>query len=1157
MKLTRLVLSGFKSFADRVELTFEDGITSIVGPNGCGKSNISDAVRWVLGEQRARILRGARMEDIIFQGTTKRKPTNVAEISLHFDNSDASLPISYREVVVTRRLTRTGLSEYLLNQQPVRLRDIQDLLRGTGLGSEGGVVIEAQKIDRLLSDRTDERRALFEEAAGISLYRDRKTTTERRLDKTLEDLRRLDDLISEIQTQVRSLARQRGRAERHKKLTEERFGIVMTLARRQLAQFDEQAAALRKQEQEVSEALPRHRERLSLNEREREERIQARATAEAQRTEIERHLAQGRLEVGKLEGNLQLANERLKNAAERKARALEERAHAEALASRATHEKEAAAAERKAATDARESVQTELDLRATDERATRDRLMGQRERVRGLEDSLQEQAETTSALAVESEALERDLTDLRSQEREATTRTRESETFRKEALSRLETAAAELARRRQTEDRASAELEGARHALAAMKEREAAILVERRGVEERRTQLSVRRDALEALERDRAGLAPGARKLLEDQDKFPDGAILGPLSDFLRTSGRGAEVAERMLVEWLHAVVVRDENTVEAVRRWHADEQPGPLLLLPVNPGPKANGDAPRDLILEIADPARSWALALLAGNVSLDEGASAIRRPNGAVFLPGMEDSSGPLQRRAELERLSEEFAAAESDVKRLGQDAETAARELLEAERHFDAAVQSAEEARRALHEIKATHADCERDAQRSERELNEASETLVRLGDRLEERTDRLRVVNAELQKLRSGRTQAEVELEKQRSLLNSLETEQEAARENRVHWQVEEAQLSAREEAARERESRAERSLQDATTEMESLEHEISDISDSVSQTETQRAEWSDQLAERTTVVAELEAAASAGEQEVRAADEALHLSDRELEEARTKVQDLSETAHRVELEQAEIGGRRNTIVERVETEWRMPLAELLEAAPEVEGDDEALHAEAELLADRLQAAGPVNPLAAQEHDEEKKRVEFLETQRDDLVEARTSLLQALREIDETARALFTTMFSAVRENFKQVFLTLFEVGECDVRLVDEDDPLNSEIEIRAAPRGKRTQHIDLLSSGERALVAISLLFAIFLVKPSPFCLLDEVDAPLDDSNVQRFLRLLDEFKADTQFIVITHNPRTMQTADAVYGVTMQEPGVSSIVGVRLGEHATIA
>ena len=275
---------------------------------------------------------------------------------------------------------------------------------------------------------------------------------------------------------------------------------------------------------------------------------------------------------------------------------------------------------------------------------------------------------------------------------------------------------------------------------------------------------------------------------------------------------------------------------------------------------------------------------------------------------------------------------------------------------------------------------------------------------------------------------------------------------------------------------------------------------------------------------------------------------------ELEEARNTVQRVGDELHHVELEYTEIAGRRNAIVERMEAEWHRPLAELLEAAPEVEGDDEPLQEEAARLDEKIQAAGLVNPLAAQEHDEERKRLEFLETQREDLAEARASLQQALGEIDDTARAMFTETFDAIRENFKKVFLTLFDVGDCDVRLTDEHDPLGADIEIRAAPRGKRTQRIHLLSSGERALVAISLLFAIYLTKPSPFCLLDEVDAPLDDSNVQRFLHLLTEFKSDTQFIVITHNPRTMQTADAVYGVTMQEPGVSAIVGVRLGEHA---
>src|SRR5882762_223511 len=244
MKLLKLELSGFKSFADTVALEFDEGVTAIVGPNGCGKSNVSDSVRWVLGEQSARLLRGGKMEDVIFQGSAARRPVNITEVSLFLDNSDGDLPIAYREVVVTRRLSRSGQSDYLLNGSPVRLRDIQDLLRGTGLGSDAGVVIEAKMIDLLLSDRADERRSLFEEAAGIGLYRDRKHSTERRLEETALDLQRLEDLIAEVQTQVRSLARQRGRAERYGKMIEERFGVAMTLVRREIEDFDLSLGAL-------------------------------------------------------------------------------------------------------------------------------------------------------------------------------------------------------------------------------------------------------------------------------------------------------------------------------------------------------------------------------------------------------------------------------------------------------------------------------------------------------------------------------------------------------------------------------------------------------------------------------------------------------------------------------------------------------------------------------------------------------------------------------------------------------------------------------------------------------------------------------------------------------------------------------------------------
>src|SRR5205809_596482 len=284
MRLTRLELSGFKSFAGAVELPFEAGVTAIVGPNGCGKSNISDAVRWVLGEQSPRLLRGGKMEDVIFQGSTGRRPVNVAEVSLVFDNSDGSLPIAYQEVVVTRRLSRSGQSEYMLNRSPVRLRDIQDLFRGTGLGADAAVVMEAKMIEALLSEKAEERRALFEEAAGIGLYRDRKKSTERRLEETAVDLARLEDLIAEVQTQVRSLARQRGRAERYGKMIEERFGIAMTLVRRELEDFDLSLGALGVRARELAETLPAARARLTDAERQREARVQARHTAQARRT---------------------------------------------------------------------------------------------------------------------------------------------------------------------------------------------------------------------------------------------------------------------------------------------------------------------------------------------------------------------------------------------------------------------------------------------------------------------------------------------------------------------------------------------------------------------------------------------------------------------------------------------------------------------------------------------------------------------------------------------------------------------------------------------------------------------------------------------------------------------------------------------------------
>jgi len=1159
MRLTRLELSGFKSFAGGVELPFDAGVTAIVGPNGCGKSNISDAVRWVLGEQSPRLLRGGKMEDVIFQGSTGRRPVNVAEVSLVFDNADGTLPLAYQEVVVTRRLSRSGQSEYLLNRSPVRLRDVQDLLRGTGLGADAAVVMEARMIEALLSEKAEERRALFEEAAGIGLYRDRKKSTERRLEETAADLARLDDLVSEVQTQVRSLARQRGKAERYGTMIEERFGIALTLVRRELEDLDLALGALGKRATELTAALPGERARLAEAERTREARAQARHTAEARRTEVERRLNDAKLEVGRLEGDLALAAERLHNAGQRRAKAALDRASSETRAARADREREAVAAECGAAEGDLAAVQRELANRTTLEQEVRDRLLAQRAAVRELEEDLQRRAEAFRALEGERAALERERAELHQQLGQASQERSTRDAAERTAAAEASTLAQRATARARAATAAAEAVVQARRRVAGLKEQETHDRAARRQAEEAVAQVTARRDALADLERERVGLAPAAQALLRDKAHFGD-AVVGPLSDFVRTSRRDAELAERLLGEWLHAVLVRDAAAIDAVRHWHDQVRPGPLVLLPCVPGPRLAADGhPLQERLRVDGPATAWVQALLAGHEVLDgsRGAgAALRRPNGAVFLDGGpatgSGAGGPLQRRAELEALEQDVREAEAARGRATAALEYTLAELAKADAAFTAAGAEAEQARQAELEAGALKGDAERAAAHAQREATDAAAQVERLSRRLGEVEARLATLHGELERHEVERVRLDERLGAERARLAEIEAQQEAAREQRVQWQVDAAQVEARLATARERAARAAADAEEARHQGASLAGEIAAIDHDTATLTGQQTQWQDALKERKLALGALEAAATDAGTQVQGAEAGLAQAEGTLTDVRRALDALGAEEHKLELERTEILGRKRGLAERVEAEWRKPLDQLLADAPVVAGDLAWLRQENERLQGAIDAVGPVNALAVEEHAEEMKRLEFLMTQRDDLVAARQSLQQAAREIDRTAKAMFLESFGKVRENFRAVFQTLFGGGECDVRLANEDEPLESEIEIHAAPRGKRTQRIHLLSSGERTLVAVSLLFAIFLAKPSPFCLLDEVDAPLDDANVGRYVRLLAEFKDQTQFIVITHNPRTMQAADAVYGVTMQEPGVSTIVGVRLGQ-----
>ena len=700
---------------------------------------------------------------------------------------------------------------------------------------------------------------------------------------------------------------------------------------------------------------------------------------------------------------------------------------------------------------------------------------------------------------------------------------------------------------------ADAAVESARANAHEWRERDATAHAEARRAEEKHVGVLGKLNALEGLERERVGLAPAAARLLRDREQFGSGAILGPLSDFIGADSTTALLVERFLGPSIHAVVVRDQAAADAVRRWHAHASPGALLLLPLDAKSGTAGDPqPGELAAQVQTegPARGWIRSLL-GHVLAVDGGSAFLDARGAVWLPGSQAGAGPLRRRAELFELR--TAAASVDATRL--KAVAALGEVREELRRAEArAVEMADAAAHAHHDAEQqarSHAERGRAHQHATHELADAVALADRLSGRRSELSSRVSESLATQDREAETLAAAERATAAARHVLSEVDGQQDAAREARASAQVAHAQAQARRELSEERRGRLERERASAAARLASLHEELSALTENDAALARQMAIWRGELESRERSLAGATTALEAGEAAVRQADAALvdaeHLLDRERRDAVA----LADELHHAELRHTELAGRRTAVRERLEAEWRRPTDELFRSYTPVETDDDALRAEAGDLRAQLESLGPVNPLAIEEHQEEVKRLEFLQGQRNDLGGAQQSLQQAIREIDVTAREMFLKTFEEVRGHFRHIFLTLFGGGECDLRLENQETPLDCDIEIHASPRGKKTQCIHLLSSGERALVALSLLFGIFLTKPSPFCLLDEVDAPLDDANVGRFVKMLNQFKQNTQFIVITHNPRTTtEAADAVYGVTMQEPGVSSLVSVRM-------
>ncbi len=1164
MKLKALRVHGFKSFADSTEIEFHEGITAIVGPNGCGKSNISDAVRWVLGEQRPTAIRGAKMEEAIFQGTVNRRPVNRASVSLLVTNEDGTLPVPFEEVELGRTVYRDGGSEYSINRTECRLRDVLDLCRDTGLGANAYAVIENRMIDAILSDRAEERRGLFEEAAGIGKYKDRRKAALRRLERAELDLQRLDDVIGEVESKVRSLARQKGRAQRYQALRDRHLAVEVAVVRQELDDLDTRLLRVERElagDRELGEGIVAE---LRSAEVQYETLRLRQVELQDARREAAQRLEGIRQELVRWERDLAVAEERAGYAGKRLAQIATEREDIKGRIGGLQEEVSSLRSSESALSQEMEELKVERAQRADAAGEARERLEAVREKLGSSEAKLRDltrrqahlEGEAASADAQAAELvrnLERVKGELDEASHAISDVQAQGDLFTTEVTRLLEVveerkAALDLAKQRNRDSRL--ELEGAREA-----ETDALDLV---------TSLRARIEALEAMDRSQEGLEPAVKAALalEDTD------VLGTLGDSLAGEPDLIRALETFLGPLVQGLVVRDGAAVQRLERWHRESWGGGggLILFPLDGVPERVEAKPGSLLdaLKLAGPGVPWVRKILAG-IDLERestGAGSGRSPGllslsgtavdtlGVVRIGNPLGSSGVLERRERVKASRGELRAAEDalEVARGGRaEAESRAQEADSGLEEAWRLLREAEDSHRAAASQALDRADRRHRLDRHQEELVRQIEGTKAARARAQERArtaleDR-ELIQEEVDRLRQ-------EEEEVRHQLAEAQSGWERARGLETEIAVEVTRKEGHLNRLVERLSDAESSLEEALVRQENLEAEEEDLKAEVEAADRLREEGAGAAERLFGERDEAEEALRHKAEAVTRLDESLQEAERKVRSTRAAERESLDRRHIQELERRDLLGRIGRIQERLEGEWGKPLEVLLAEAEPLEGEPETLREELQGIVRNLERIGPVNMLAVEEHQEESARLEFLLGQREDLREARDDLRTAIRQINETATHLFNDTFGKIQENFQNTFRRLFQGGEASLWLEDEDDPLESIIEIHASPRGKKTQRIDLLSGGERALTALSLLFGIYLVKPSPFCVLDEVDAPLDESNIYRFLRLLQEFKDQTQFIVITHNARTIEAADWIYGVTMEEPGVSRVVGVQL-------
>jgi len=1167
VRLRTLKLTGFKSFPDEVELGFPGKVSSIIGPNGCGKSNIVDAVLWVLGEQSPSLMRLKNMGDVVFNGAQSRPAAGVAEVVLGLASDDGHWAASGGRMEISRRVYRSGPSEYRLNGKVARLKDVADELLTVGLGTRNYSIIEQGRVGQVLSARPIDRRVLIEEAAGITRYKKRKHEAELKLEHTRQNLQRLEDVIAEVQRSLRQVKRQASAAKRFEKLQDKLKDGLRRLHTIEAHALDEARRDVVK--------------RRGLAQNEVAAAAAALGGADADLTQARRGLEACHTEVDKAQAEvteLTASRERLEAFLERSADLLDNLRH---TLERTRRERGALASGRANLETRLAEARSHVETREAELAAVQSAV----ERAAAEHDAAGEllaAAETTAT--DERQALLRTISGLTNSRNQLGELHREQDRLAY-SLDQLGQERDRLAARRtELDERARRSADISKHAIAAVEELEKhrrELVDERSGLADQANtakheteslghELWELRHTLQGVERELARHTTDADEL----SRFlPDQVIKGQVSDYLHPATGLAPLLDRVWHEWLELPVVELES-LDAAQLDAASEVEGRLRLVLIADAattpPHSTPDGCEDLFaLAGIDPAHeAWLRRTLPPAYRCPDAARAAEIADADPALTVIDDAglirrgrvvepptaaaghAGTLQLREDRERLAAEIGIMTERAAATSRHHTEVAARLGQLESEFDALdakLIAAEQERARATAVEQSHAA---DRGRVETELEALIAELDRGTARRVELGRRQERIETEVRELENRSLELEQAVENAVTELDSRREETAETLRRLDRWQAEKRLADERLAAARGDAERLGGELETLESrsdtlgvEVERLGRELATTEDEIVRTRTRLAEEQGQLA------AAREQARRLGEEVgVRAAK--VEKLDREVRHRRGDHEILREGLHEIEVESTRLDAEWQRLRDAAVSELGLAPERLLDDPVPEEDDRDRLTERIEAVRNQLDRIGPVNLLALKEVDELAERSDFLDTQRRDLVEALKSLNETIRDIDATCTERFVETFQQVNTVFTETFSNLFGGGTARLDLVDEDDPLESGIDITAQPPGKRNQSVQLLSGGEKALTALSLLIALFRIKPSPFCILDEVDAPLDDANVERLADLVQAMTEHTQFVLITHNRRTMQRADLLYGITMEEPGVSKVVSVRL-------